>query len=70
MELEDIVSEAISGKFQDKDQARNVREDLMGSQIPQELIYIDEEEQMIRVMLPEEQSREVKEIFDRHGITY
>jgi hypothetical protein len=42
----------------------------MGSQIPQELIYIDEEEQMIRVMLPEEQWREVKEIYDRHGTTY
>ncbi|TDT41351.1 hypothetical protein DES49_1434 [Halospina denitrificans] len=64
------MSKAISGKFQNIDQARNVREDLMGSEIPQELIYIDEEEQMIRVMLPEEQSREVKEIYDRHGITY
>jgi|GEM_PF-672407 hypothetical protein len=64
------MSKAISGKFKDMDQARNAREDLMGSQIPQELIYIDEEEQMIRVMLPEEQWREVKEIYDRHGITY
>ena len=51
-------------------QARNTREDLIGSDIPQDLIYIDEEAQVIRVKMPPEEAREVHEIFDRHGITY
>ncbi len=64
------MGKAINGKFQSMDQARNTRNDLMGSEIPQELIYIDEAEQTIRVMLPPEEAREVYEIFDRHGVTY
>ena len=51
------------------DQAHNTRDDL-GSEIPQDLIYIDKDEQTIRVMLPAEEAREVYEIFDRHGFTY
>lgn len=64
------MSKAVNGKFQSLDQARNTREDLIGSDIPQDLIYIDEEAQVIRVMIPPEEAREVHEIFDRHGVTY
>lgn len=64
------MSKAVNGNFQSLDQARNTREDLIGSNIPQDLIYIDEESQVIRVMMPPEEAREVHEIFDRHGITY
>eukprot|EP00614_Pseudopedinella_elastica_P039234 CAMPEP_0181270734 /NCGR_PEP_ID=MMETSP1097-20121128/6975_1 /TAXON_ID=35684 /ORGANISM="Pseudopedinella elastica, Strain CCMP716" /LENGTH=54 /DNA_ID=CAMNT_0023371015 /DNA_START=26 /DNA_END=190 /DNA_ORIENTATION=+ len=52
------------------DQARNTRDDLIGSEIPQDVIFIDKEEQTIRVMLPQEEAGEVYEIFDRHGVTY
>ncbi|MFW5824526.1 MAG: hypothetical protein ACOCVV_06145 [Marinobacter sp.] len=64
------MSKAINGKFQNLDQARNTRDDLIGSDIPQDLIFIDEDAQVIRVMLPPEEAREVHEIFDRHGVTY
>ena len=64
------MGKAINGKFQNMDQARNTRDDLMGSEIPQDRIFIDEDEQTIRVMLPAEEAREVYEIFDRHGVTY
>lgn len=64
------MGKAINGKFDNMDQARNTRNDLMGSEIPQELIYIDEDEQVIRVLLPPEEAREVYEIFDRHGISH
>ncbi|MFL1404404.1 hypothetical protein ACJO2E_03535 [Marinobacter sp. M1N3S26] len=64
------MSKAINGKFQDMDQARNTRDDLIGSEIPQDRIFIDKEAMEIRVMLPEEEAREVWEIFDRHGVTY
>ncbi|MFL1483617.1 MULTISPECIES: hypothetical protein [unclassified Marinobacter] len=64
------MSKAINGKFQDMDQARNTRDDLIGSEIPQDRIFIDKEAMEIRVMLPEEEAREVWEIFDRHGVTH
>lgn len=64
------MSKALNGNFTSKDQARNVRDDLIGSGIPQENIYIEEEAQVIRVMIPTEERREIEEIFDRHGVTY
>jgi hypothetical protein len=64
------MGKAINGKFENMDQARNTRDDLIGSEIPQDRIFIDEDEQTIRVMLPLEEAREVYEIFDRHGVTY
>lgn len=64
------MANAINGKFKSMDQARNTRSDLIGSEIPQDLIYIDEQEQTIRVLLPPGEAREVYEIFERHGITH
>jgi hypothetical protein len=64
------MANAINGKFKNMDQARNTRSDLIGSEIPQDLIYIDEQEQTIRVLLPPGEAREVYEIFERHGITH
>ena len=64
------MGKAINGKFENMDQARNTRDDLIGSEIPQDVIFIDKEEQTIRVMLQQEEAGEVYEIFDRHGVTY
>lgn len=64
------MSKAINGKFQNIDQARNTRDDLIGSEIPQDRIFIDVEAKEIRVLLPAEEAREVWEIFDRHGVTH
>ncbi len=64
------MSKAVNGKFTSKDQAKNVRDDLIGSGIPQENIYIEDEAQVIRVLIPAEERREIEEIFDRHKVTY
>ena len=64
------MSKSVNGKFQSLDQARNTWDDLIGSDIPQDLIYIDEDAGVIRVMMPPEEAREVHEIFDRHGIEH
>lgn len=64
------MSKALNGNFTSKDQARNVRDDLIATGIPQESIYIEDELQVIRVMIPVEERREIEEIFDRHGVTY
>lgn len=64
------MSSALNGTFTSKDQARNVRDDLIATGIPQENIYIEDGPQVIRVMIPTEERREIEEIFDRHGVTY
>lgn len=64
------MSKALNGNFTSKDQARNVRDDLIATGIPQENIYIEEDQNVIRVMIPTEERREIEEIFDRHKVTY
>lgn len=64
------MSKALNGHFTSREQARNVKDDLIGMGFPQESIYIDEEEQVVRVMIPAEEHREVEEVFDRHRLTY
>ncbi|MDL0430457.1 hypothetical protein QPM17_04935 [Marinobacter sp. TBZ242] len=64
------MSKALNGSFTSKDQAKNVWDDLVGSGIPQDNIYIDNDEQVIKVMIPTEERKEIEEIFDRHGVTY
>lgn len=64
------MSKALNGNFTSKEQARNVRDDLIAMGLPQENIYIEEQENIIRVMIPTEERREIEEVFDRHGVTY
>lgn len=64
------MSNALNGKCTSKEQARNVRDDLVAMGIPQENIYVEKEEQVIRVMIPASERREIEEVFDRHGVTY
>ncbi|MFN2362163.1 MAG: SPOR domain-containing protein [Marinobacter sp.] len=64
------MSKALNGNFTSKEQARNVRDDLIAMGLPQENIYIEDQEQVIRVMIPSEERREIEEVFDRHGVTY
>ncbi|MCL7944196.1 SPOR domain-containing protein [Marinobacter sp. ATCH36] len=64
------MSKALNGNFTTKEQARNVKDDLIAMGFPQENIYIEEQENIIRVMIPSEERREVEEVFDRHRVTY
>ncbi|WP_166264620.1 hypothetical protein [Marinobacter caseinilyticus] len=64
------MSKALNGHFTSKDQAKNVWDDLIATGIPRDNIYIDEDEDVIKVIIPQEEQREVKEIFDRHKISY
>lgn len=64
------MSKALNGHFTSTEQARNVKDDLIAMGLPQENIYIEVDEQVIRVMIPSEERREIEEIFDRHRVTY
>lgn len=64
------MNKTLNGHYEDIDQARNTEEDLLATGLPRESVYLDKDNQVIRVMIPAEEEREIREIFDRHRVTY
>ncbi len=64
------MNKTLNGHYETADQARNTQEDLVATGIPQDKIYVDKDNQTIKVMIPAEEEREIREIFDRHDIQY
>jgi len=60
------MSITITSSFDSMDQMKNTREDLIGTGIPQELIFLDEANLLIKVMSPLETESEIEEILNRH----
>jgi hypothetical protein len=63
------MNKTVNGSYEDHDQAKNVWDDLVGSGIPQDNIYIDEEAKVVKVSIPAEEEREIREIFTRHKLS-
>lgn len=63
------MNTTLTGRFEQVDQARVARKDMIAAGIPQEKIHIDEERQEIKVIMPEEESRQIREVFRNHNIT-
>lgn len=64
------MNKTVNGHYEDIDQARNTEEDLLATGLPRESVYLDKENQVIKVMIPSGEEREIQEIFDRHRVTY
>lgn len=64
------MNKTLNGHYEDIDQAKNTEEDLLATGLPRESVYVDKENKVIRVMIPSEEEREIREIFDRHRVTY
>lgn len=62
------MNKTINGSYDNHDQAKNTWDDLIATGIPRDNIYLDEEAKLVKVIVPEETEREVREIFDRHGL--
>lgn len=62
------MNKTLNGHFDNPEQARNTRKDLIAAGIPQEKIYIDEEKRLIKVIIPESETRQIRDIFETHGI--
>ncbi|HMB37895.1 MAG TPA: hypothetical protein VKO85_02370 [Wenzhouxiangellaceae bacterium] len=62
------MNTTLTGRFEQVDQARVARKDMIAAGIPQEKIYIDEERQEIKVIIPEPESRQILEVFKNHNI--
>lgn len=62
------MNTTLTGSFDKVDQARGARMEMIAAGIPQDKIYIDEDRQQIKVIIPEEESRQIREVFDSHDI--
>ncbi|MEE3169098.1 MAG: hypothetical protein VX324_03110 [Pseudomonadota bacterium] len=62
------MNKTINGSYDNHDQAKNTWDDLIATGIPRDNIYLDEEAKLVKVIVPEETEREVREIFDRHRL--
>jgi len=63
------MNETLNGHFDNSDQARNARRDMIAAGIPQDKIYVDEEKQLIKVIIPAAEARQIREIFETHDIS-
>ena len=59
----------ITAEYESLDAIRNTREDLIGKGIEQEHIYVDEDENLVKVAVPSVIESEITEILKRHNPT-
>jgi len=59
----------ITAEYDSLDTMRNTREDLVGTGIEQEHIYVDEEKHLVKVAVPTAIESEITEILNRHQPT-
>ena len=60
------MSKTLTRSFESATQVKNTREDLIATGIPQENIFVDDENLQIKVMFPDQIEREILEILNRH----
>jgi hypothetical protein len=59
----------ITAEYGSVDAMRNTKEDLVGTGIEQEHIYLDEEQHLVKVAVPSVIESEITEILNRHNPT-
>lgn len=59
----------ITAEYDSMDTIRNTKEDLVGTGIEQEHIYIDEKEMLVKVAVSSTAQPEITEILNRHNPT-
>ena len=60
------MSKTITRSFENATQIKNTRDDLIATGIPQESIFVDDENLQMKVMFPEQIEPEILEILKRH----
>ncbi len=60
------MSKTITKTFKSHDILSNVREDLIATGIEQEQIFVDKDNNQVKVIIPAEAEPEILEIMDRH----
>lgn len=60
------MTKTVTGTYESANQIKNARNDLIAIGIPQEQIYIDEENQQVKVMIADETASEIEDILKQH----
>ena len=60
------MTKTVTGTYQSANQIKNVRDDLIAIGIPQEQIFVDDENQQIKVMIADETEPEIQDILKQH----
>lgn len=63
------MTAVVTCTYDSADKVHNAREDLVATGIPQEEIYVDEESNQIKIMIPDVTKPEIIEILTRHEPT-
>ena len=56
----------VTGTYESTNQIKNARNDLIAIGIPQEQIFVDDENQLIKVMIADEIEPEIENILKQH----
>ena len=60
------MTKTVPGTYESADQIKNAQEDLIATGVPQEQIFVDKENQQIKVMIADETEPEIEDILKRH----
>ncbi|MBY4677112.1 hypothetical protein [Marinobacterium arenosum] len=61
------MTKTVTGTYESADQIKNARDDLIVTGIPQEQIFVDEDNLQIKVMIADATEPEIEEILKRHN---
>ena len=56
----------LTGKYDSLDKARNALDDLINIGLDREKVFLDRDNTLVKVMIPNDIEREVREVLDRH----
>ena len=62
------MTTTVTGTYESTTQINNTREDLIAIGIPQEQIFVDEENHHIKVMIADVTEPEIEQIFKSHNL--
>ena len=60
------MAKTLTGKYDSLDKARNALDDLINIGLEREKIFLDRDNTLVKVIIPNDIEREVREILDRH----
>lgn len=60
------MTKTVTGTYESTDQIKNARDDLIATGVPQEQIFVDEDNLQIKVMIADATEPEIEDILKRH----
>lgn len=60
------MTKTLTGAYDSLDKARNALDDLINIGLDREKVFLDRDNTLVKVMIPDDIEREVREVLDRH----